>query len=374
MNLLELIAKNDPNVQVEVWNPGTAAWGPHDKPASLISKISRPRIAVTGVIPSLAMDTVRGLQLKSGMRVVVKNAGLYWPNYVEGHGSFKFCSAGGSDVAAVVGWSSGDHDNLALHTEFLADSKLTDKFVPPMTANAVDLVISIPIQKGAKLFFGVHRLLDRNELFSRCTGLGVEIGPGPKPQILPSGRTRVKYVEQATPDQWQLLYGKDTAAPINPDLWELYVVGNADNIPVERHSLDFIFSSHVVEHLANPLGHFAYWSSLLSEGGIVAAVIPDHGGCKDYIFQPSTYEELVAEFHNGSMTPTLAHYQRWAKYRAPRTDPADILRSGRSIHVHFYTPDSMDTILLRMHKQLGFSRYSITSEKNHKDFFVVLEK
>jgi len=74
------------------------------------------------------------------------------------------------------------------------------------------------------------------------------------------------------------------------------------------------------------------------------------------------------------MTPTLAHYERWAKYRAPRHDPADILRSGRSIHVHFYTPDSMRNTLLRMHKQLGFSRYSITSEKNHKDFFVVLEK
>jgi SAM-dependent methyltransferase len=374
VNLLELITKNDPNVVVQVWDPSTAAWMPHPNARSLFSKIIRPRIKFRGLRPHLARDTVRGLQLRSGMRVVVRQAGRYWPNYAQGAGVFKFRATGATKVQVVVGWSSGDHATLAAQSALLATGKLTEMTVPPTSGDALDLVVSVPLQKGAKLFFGIHRLLDRNDLYARCTGKGVEVGPGPKPQILPSARTRVQYVEQATPDEWQKLYGKDTKVPVNPDLWKLYVVGNADNIPAEPGSLDFIFSSHVIEHLANPLGHLAYWAQLLKPGGVVAAVIPDRSGCKDYVFQPSPVEELNAELRGGSMTPTLAHYQRWAQFRAPKTDPAEILESGRSIHVHFYTPESMADALRSNYRELGFRKFAVTSEANHKDFFVVLEK
>lgn len=74
------------------------------------------------------------------------------------------------------------------------------------------------------------------------------------------------------------------------------------------------------------------------------------------------------------MTPTLSHYQRWGKYRMLNIDPSEILKSCRSINVHFYTPKSMVDILEKMHKELGARKYSVTSEYNHKDFFVVLEK
>ena len=375
MNLLELITKNDPNVQVQVWNPASATWIAHETPRSLISKIIMPRrLKFCGWQPQLLQDKVRGLLLRSGMRVVVKQAGKYWPNFAQGEGIFKFRSNGETKVNVIAGWSEGSHDTLSPQIEFVASTKLAEITVPPTNGTALDLVIQVPLQKGAKLFFGIHRLLDRNELYARCKGQGVEVGPGPKPQILPDAQTCVKYVEQATPDQWQLLYGKDTKVPVNPDLWQLYVVGNADNIPAIPDSLDFVFSSHVIEHLANPLGHLAYWASLLKPGGVVIGVIPDRSGCKDYVFEPSTVEELDAEYRQGSMTPTLAHYQRWAKYRAPNSDPAEILNSGRSIHVHFYTPESMVNVLKKMHKELGFRKYSVTSEHNHKDFFVVLEK
>ena len=256
----------------------------------------------------------------------------------------------------------------------IARTKLSDATVPAITSAALDLVIQVPLQKGAKLFLGIHRSLDRNQLYSRCKGNGVEVGPGPKPQILPSEEIQVKYVEQATPDQWQKLYGKDTKVPIDPSLWDLYVVGNADNIPAVPASLDFVFSSHVLEHLANPLGHLAYWATLLKPGGVVAAVIPDRDGFKDYVFSASTIEELEVEYRQGSMIPTLDHYRRWARHRAPDMDPAEIFASGRSIHVHFYTPYSMSSLLRKMHKVLGFRQFKVISENNHKDFFVLLKK
>jgi SAM-dependent methyltransferase len=374
VNLLELIAKNDRNVQVQVWEPASASWMRHETPRLLFSKIVSPRFKFCGWRLQVTRDIVRGLLLRSGMRVVVKEAARYWPNYAQGAGVFKFRSNSTTKVKVIVGWSAGNHENLSPQMELVANTKLTEITVPATTGSELDLVIQVPLQKGAKLFFGIHRLLDRNELYARCKGQGVEVGPGPKPQILPDGRTRVKYVEQATPDQWQQLYGKDTKVPINPELWQHYVVGNADDIPALPGSLDFLFSSHVIEHLANPLGHLAYWANLLTPGGVVAAVVPDRSGCKDYVFQSSTIEELEAEYRQGTMTPTLAHYERWAAHRAPNIDPAEILKSGRSIHVHFYTPKSMTCILRKMHKELGFRKYLVKSEHNHKDFFVLLEK
>jgi SAM-dependent methyltransferase len=307
--------------------------------------------------------------------VVIKQASRYWPAFARGEGVFKIRASNRARSSWVeIGWRADGDVDLPSPTLLTAGARLADFMVPATSANASDLVIQLPEKGKAPVFFGVHRLLKRKTLYSRCKGTGVEIGPGPAPQILPGTHTAVKYVEQSTPEAWQKLYGNDRKLRIDSRPWQHYVVGNADAIPTAPESLDFIFSSHVVEHLANPLGHLAYWSTLLKAGGVVAAVIPDHTGCKDYVFSASTMDELDAEYQLGSMSPTLSHYGRWARHRAPNTDPGEILNSGRSIHVHFYTPESMQCILEKAHKQLGFQRFSVTREHNHKDFFVLLEK
>ena len=363
LNLLELITKGDRNVQVQVWDDAARAWQPHPDPKGLFTKVARP-----------ASGSVRGMVLGPGMRVRVMRASRYFPNFAQGRGSFQFCSMNGTSPRVVLGWSEAGSDGIGNAHELQAGADLRAAAIPAAPAGEADLVVDVPPQRDTKLFFGVHRVLDRNELFARCKGTGVEIGPGPKPQVLPGPGTSVQYVEQATPDQWQKLYGKDTRTPVDPALWDLYVVGNADRIPAEPGSLDFIFSSHVIEHLANPLGHFKYWNTLLKPGGVIAGVIPDMLGCKDYVFQPSTLEELDAEYRAGGTEPTLDHYRRWCGIRTPKADPAEVLAAGRSIHVHFYTPESMAAILEARHRELGYSRASVTSSANHKDFFVLLEK
>ncbi len=374
MNILELITKNDPNVQLQVWSEATGSWQQHPNAKSCISAIRRLKLTRRALLPKIGTSTVRGLVLGPGMRVLIKRAGRYWPDYARGRGSFQLGKKDSAPVKASLGWRAGEDQPLTNVTEW-SGGKLEQVVVQPAPAIDMDLVITVPPGQGhAKLFLGVHRLLDRNELYEHCKGRGVEIGPGPKPQILPGARTQVQYVEQATPDQWQQLYGKDTKTPVNPELWKLYVVGNADQIPAEPNSLNFIFSSHVIEHLANPLGHLAYWGKLLKKGGVIAAVIPDMQGCKDYVFQPSTPEELDAEYHGGSMVPTLDHYRRWCRVRTPKTDPAEVMAAGRSIHVHFYTPETMRTILQTRYRELGYRTCKVTSSPNHKDFFVLLEK
>jgi len=375
MNILELIRKNDPNVLVQYWDSKLKQWCPHADPQSLFIKFKKLKFKFFGLAPVLSQDLIHGLMLRSGMRVVIRHAAQYWPNYAQGNGVFKFSCLGNTKTASLnIGWSSGDDAVLTNREEVVVNNELTDITIPPAPSSELDLLVHAPLQKGIKIFFGIYRMLDRRLLYTKCKGNGVEIGPGPKPQIHPGIRTKVKYIEQSTPDQWRKLYGQNTKVPVDPELWKHYEVGNANNISVLRESLDFIFSSHVIEHLANPLGHLAYWSTLLKTGGIIAAVIPDRDGCKDYIFRPSTIEELDEEFRIGSMEPTLAHYQRWGECRAPKTDSAEILKSGRSIHVHFYTPRSMNQILHKTYQKLGFRQYKVICEQNHKDFFILLTK
>ena len=365
MNVIDMLLKPDKRFFLQRNGRDGSGWQTVPFPKELLKKYSADS-------PPLGPRTVRGVVIPAGSRIVVRDAALYWPNFVRGWGTFQMRSTSNTRSELTVGWQKGEEKGPA--TAVSSNTELVRFTVPPAALDYNDLVIAAGDANSSSVFLGVHQMLSRAELFSRMKGNGVEIGPGPKPQALPTWKRRVRYVEQATPDMWQSLYGKETPTPVDKNLWKRYVVGTADNIPVDKGSLDFIFSSHVVEHLANPLGHFAYWATLLKPGGFVAAVIPDRDGCQDYPFPASSVDEIIGEWKDGSMVVTPEHFRRWGRIQMPQSTVDELMASGRSIHVHFYTPASMADLLAHSAAQLGFQRFSITNQPNHKDFFIVLEK
>lgn len=365
MNIIDMLLKPDKRFFLQEKPEGEHSWLSVPFPKDLVKKYS-----TDGKL--LSRRHVRGIALPKNTRILIKDAALYWPNFVQGLGTFLIKNISGQPSSLKVSWQSGE--NTGEEKEIQSHREMTRFAVPSAPDGYHDLVITAGADNLTPVFFGVHQLLNRAELFSRMKGEGVEIGPGPKPQALPTWRRRVQYIEQATPDMWQRLYGKETPTPVDKTLWKRYVVGSANNIPAEKSSLDFIFSSHVVEHLANPLGHFEYWASLLKPGGFVAAVIPDRDGCQDYVFPASPINEIITEWRNGNMEVTAQHFKRWGEVRMPKMSVEELMASGRSIHVHFYTPSTMAELLGQTAAQLGFQRFSITNQPNHKDFFVVLEK
>ncbi len=224
-----------------------------------------------------------------------------------------------------------------------------------------DLVLDF--SDNAKLF--VHRRLSRSILYQLAKGKGLEIGPGPHPQIVNSESTSVLYLEMLTQEEWATQDGTNKYGADRAD-WSQYVIGPASSIPVDDASLDFIFSSHVFEHLANPLGHLAHWRSKLKDGGVVLAVVPDMPSCKDWMARPSTLDELVGELKQGTWTPQANHYRRFSEYRGLP------LRTEGSIHVHFYTSSNMPSVLEHATLHLGYRGYDFVHERNHKDFYFVL--
>lgn len=237
-----------------------------------------------------------------------------------------------------------------------------------------ELDLEIYCSGPAPAFIASHFDLDRRVLFSRCRGKGVELGPGPNPHILRSDQTDILYVEQKSPDEWVSLYGDHYKMDFNPALAPFYVVGEAHTIPVPPGSLDFIYSSHVFEHLVNPLGHLEIWSRLLRKGGEVLMVVPDYIGSKDYLADPTGMDELLEEFRKGTFTPTFEHYRRYAEARSAPDKAQKLFDSKSSIHMHYYTNDNMHDLLDCSVKRGDFEKFTILHSPNAKDFHVILAK
>jgi SAM-dependent methyltransferase len=294
-----------------------------------------------------------------------------------------------------IGWMACSPANGVLETWFAPAGRpdvrlgpshklhLSERLLPirlpwPLTAQPLpddsELVLHARPSNESPVFLGIHRLLDRGQLIRLAQGRGAEIGPGSHPQVLPGPNVEVIYVEQTAPDQWVQLYDPKGTRSVDKSLWDFYKIGTADNLPAEDGSLDFVFSSHVFEHLANPLGHLAHWHSKLRPGGLILGVVPDVAGWKDYAFHPCKFAEILNEYETGTMSPSLSHYQRWVKARQLKTDPGELLRSGRSIHIHFYTHSNMAELLRWAVDHLGFGYFHIRHTPNAKDFHFLLAK
>ncbi|MEP5764921.1 MAG: methyltransferase domain-containing protein [Halieaceae bacterium] len=224
------------------------------------------------------------------------------------------------------------------------------------------------------IFIAVHRALSRNGLLKLAKGKGLEIGPGPHPQVKPSFSSDVYYIEQMPPEDWNRLYNKEGKYKVDSRLWDRYKIGDANDLPFSDNSLDFIFSSHVFEHLANPYGHLEHWRDKLKPDGKVLAVVPDLYGTKDAPHNPSEPHEWDDEYEQGLWQPTLEHYIRHVTLNMPGHDPREVMKQNRSIHAHYYTNRNMSQLLEKACERLGYSWFKIEHTANHKDFHFILSK
>lgn len=238
----------------------------------------------------------------------------------------------------------------------------------------LDLVIRTTGETLSPAFIAVYYPLNRTALLALCKGRGVEVGPGPKPQVRPAPDTEVFYIERSSPEVWTKLYGADYAVSFDFDLLPLYKVGDAHEIPADPESLDFIFSSHVFEHLANPIGHLEIWFKLLRPGGRIVMVVPDYIGSKDFLVNESSLDELVAEYKVGEFEITDAHYERFGRARGSAKIAKKSRSQDMSIHVHYYTKGNTTQLCEFACDHLGYSNFAITHSQNHKDFYVVIER
>lgn len=225
---------------------------------------------------------------------------------------------------------------------------------------------------GGRLFCS-YAFNPRLKLQPFIHGSGVEVGPGSNPFVVPSTTVDVRYIESKSIDEWRQLYDRHQQKTDNPNLWEQYICDDAHTLrSIDDKSLDFIFSSHVFEHLMNPLQVLKNWLNKLKSGGVLLGVIPDCRFTFDARQCESQMSEILQESDISNYDITPAKYIKWCTYTAPYNTPEDLIARGYSVHVHYYTPTNFTLLAKELVAQGLISRYELNTSPNNKDFGFVL--
>jgi SAM-dependent methyltransferase len=75
------------------------------------------------------------------------------------------------------------------------------------------------------------------------------------------------------------------------------IINDAVNITlVQNEYYDFCFSSHSLEHIANPLKAISEWLRIIKKGGYIIIVVPEKSCCFDHKRNYSKFSTLLSQY------------------------------------------------------------------------------
>lgn len=86
-----------------------------------------------------------------------------------------------------------------------------------------------------------------------------------------------------------------------------YVAEASDLSCLKDKCYDFILSSHVLEHIANPLKALTEWLRILKECGVLLLIVPHKDGTFDHRRQVTVLEHLIEDFDRKVGEDDLSH-------------------------------------------------------------------
>ncbi len=87
-------------------------------------------------------------------------------------------------------------------------------------------------------------------------------------------------------------------------------------------SYDFILSSHVLEHCANPLKVIFEWMRVVRDGGVLIILLPHKDGAFDRRRPVTTLEHLIADYEANIGEDDLTHLSEILELHDLRRDPS----------------------------------------------------
>jgi SAM-dependent methyltransferase len=144
-------------------------------------------------------------------------------------------------------------------------------------------------------------------------------------------------------------------------------LADARALPLPDGTLDYLCSSHVLEHLPDPIAALHEWHRVLRPGGLLYLVVPDKRYTFDEPRPVTSVEHILRDFHEGTtaadaathvdefvfqtdwsmLSPGTAHADLPQHQAAARARYLRELEQGLPIDIHFhtFTPDSLEALL-----------------------------
>lgn len=136
-----------------------------------------------------------------------------------------------------------------------------------------------------------------NDILSSITvnKVGVEIGG-------PSSSGDIIYQNAKSIDN--VIFSKNTVWSSHTDEYHYYnnkkgnvIINDAVNISdVNNDQYDFVFSSHSLEHIANPMKAIKEWLRIIKKEGYIIIVVPEKSFCFDHKRNYSQFSTLLTQY------------------------------------------------------------------------------
>lgn len=233
----------------------------------------------------------------------------------------------------------------------------------------------------------------RGSLTRFLIGSGLELGPGHAPLPLQIPGVSVRYVDRWLPEENRHLFPELASEDTFPTP-EILANFDVDRLrPVADQSQDFIICSHVLEHLAEPIGFLDEIHRVLRPGGVVLILLPDRRRTWDRDREPTSLDHLVSEFRSHVTEVDDAHILEFLRstekyveggYGLSESGPPDPSyleqHRRRSIHVHCWDNEEFLQVILfsieHLHHQWDFLDGVLTEElgPDNIEFGLVLRR
>ncbi len=144
-------------------------------------------------------------------------------------------------------------------------------------------------------------------------------------------------------------------------------------------SYDFVLSSHMIEHTANPLAALTAWYRVLRPGGALVLLVPDKERTFDNLRATTSIEHLVSDFEAGVGEDDRTHVEEMLRNHNMRRTPdwtEDTLRKvvennfeTRGLHHHVFDAQLVKSML----EHVGFSAKCVRRSLPNNIFALALK-
>ncbi|MCZ6689420.1 MAG: class I SAM-dependent methyltransferase [Planctomycetota bacterium] len=185
----------------------------------------------------------------------------------------------------------------------------------------------------------------RDRLAGKIRGRGLEIGAFTRPTRLRAAVAQAIYVD---------CVDAETVRRVSPEYEDERLVAPDVLVPgetlkgIDDASQDFVISSHVLEHMEDPLGALSEWHRVLVPGGDLFLAIPDMRFTFDRTRPRTTLAHLIQDHEDGGRGSRESHIREFGRAHhelKKEKDLRDFVKlvdeNDYKVHFHVWIPDDV---------------------------------